>query len=858
MSYELSAISDWLKTRPKWMQEAATLLWQNSQITDTQIDGLVAMCIQEACGTLAASASGFSLSTTCTTQNTHKVIQLSSISNIQGINALSPKKPLQFSSSGINVIYGDNGSGKTGYVRILKHICGAREVGNLHTNVFDPTVVKQTATINYKEDDLPEKSHIWDKDTPCSVLGCVDIFDSQIGNFFLAHDAEAKYEPLVLTFISSLAALCDIVGGKINAKIAQRVQKKPSLPPTLQATEEGVWYNNLQATTEQTTVEKNCLFSPDDKQTLDDLQKRLAERSPQSEAKKCIIQKKQLENLIATVNKHLEQLSDENVKKITQLKDDMLSKQAAAKVATEEGFPHNKLEGAGGEVWKELWMAAQKYSTMVAYKGLEYPHTADGALCVLCQQPLGQEAKNRLLDFDTFVKGEVQKSARSANIAFEDMKKLLSSFITDSDLDVLISTSGITQDERIKAIKDFFEHLTNRKNLILSGNKNIPPCPAMPNWMQELSQDIVKLDSAIAQYEEDAKGDNRQELVKKRDSLMAKQWLEQHRSVIDYEINRLKEVAKLQKAKTLTSTTVLSNKKNELATALITEAFTERFNNELKLLGAAHVKVELVKTKTSKGAVLHKLRLKNSEHDSLADVLSEGEHRIISIAAFLADTSAKPFSGSFIFDDPISSLDQDYEMRVAQRLVQLSLERQVIVFTHRLSLVRLICDEAEKENMKVKPISIQAKSWGAGEPRGEKEFPFTMKPSNSLNCLINEVIPQAEKAYNEDEDNVYEKSAALLCADFRKILERAIECELLSDVVCRFRRDIQTKGKLQNLALIEASDCKELDRLMTKYSFYVHQQPEEAPVQLPAPKELRDDFEFLANWLEDFKQRKKK
>ena len=58
----------------------------------------------------------------------------------------------------------------------------------------------------------------------------------------------------------------------------------------------------------------------------------------------------------------------------------------------------------------------------------------------------------------------------------------------------------------------------------------------------------------------------------------------------------------------------------------------------------------------------------------------------MSIAAFLADVEAETASTPCVFDDPISSLDQDYEELTAARLVELCKVRQVIVFTHRLGL----------------------------------------------------------------------------------------------------------------------------------------------------------------------------
>jgi energy-coupling factor transporter ATP-binding protein EcfA2 len=72
------------------------------------------------------------------------------------------------------------------------------------------------------------------------------------------------------------------------------------------------------------------------------------------------------------------------------------------------------------------------------------------------------------------------------------------------------------------------------------------------------------------------------------------------------------------------------------------------------------------------------------------DILSEGETRIVALAAFLADITGSNQVAPFIFDDPISSLDQDFEERVVARLVDLAHTRQVIIFTHRMSLVTLL------------------------------------------------------------------------------------------------------------------------------------------------------------------------
>lgn len=306
----------------------------------------------------------------------------------------------------------------------------------------------------------------------------------------------------------------------------------------------------------------------------------------------------------------------------------------------------------------------------------------------------------------------------------------------------------------------------------------------------------------------------------------------------------------MDKAKRLTDTRGLSRKKGELAEALITEAFVQRFRDELTALGASRIKVELVKKRVDRGRVLHELRLAKARSGAPREVLSEGEHRVVSLAAFLADVTGKQQPAPFVFDDPISSLDQDFEETVVQRLVRLAADRQVIVFTHRVSLLVLLQEYGKREGREPKVTCVRSEAWGTGEP-GDTPL-FAKKPERALNALLNENLARAKKAHKEEGQAAYEPLAKAICSDFRILLERMIECELLADVVQRFRRAVNTQGKLDKLARITAQDCKLFDDLMTKYSRYEHSQPNETPVAPPTPDELKTDMEALQDWRTDF------
>jgi hypothetical protein len=203
-----------------------------------------------------------------------------------------------------------------------------------------------------------------------------------------------------------------------------------------------------------------------------------------------------------------------------------------------------------------------------------------------------------------------------------------------------------------------------------------------------------------------------------------------------------------------------------------------------------------------------------------------------------------------VFDDPISSLDQSFEEAVVQRLVRLAADRQVIVFTHRISLLVLLQDYGKKEERDPKVTCVRSEAWGTGEP-GDTPL-FAKKPEKALNTLLNDSLAKARNTLHKEGQSSYSLLAKAICSDFRIVLERMIEADLLADVVQRFRRAITTQGKLEKLPKITPEDCRLFDELMTKYSRYEHSQPNEAPVVLPDPEELKADLESLRDWRTSF------
>jgi len=845
-------LSSWLRERPKWLQEAAKRLYNQEQIAAQDILDLTTLCEHEPLEQLDGNDCNFFADTSA--GSAHQQVRLSSIGNVEGINALQPKNALDFGKKNLAIVYGSNGSGKSGYVRIIKHVCGVKAPGKLHPNVFSTTTTACKCKVAYEIDNAPVEQEWAVGSGPIRELRIVDVFDSTCARFYITTENEVTYEPPVLSFFSELTKICERVAANIESSEAKLVKKKPLMPPAYSPTQSYKWYEALHAETKDEEVETNCVWSDSDETSLNNLTARLAEQNPAEKAKKLLNQKSHLDLLLKDIENKLSQLSNERCQKLLDLKNDFTQKRRAAKEVAERAFQDSKINGIGNETWKLLWKHARQYSESHAYPGQSFPHVSDGALCVLCQQELSDEGKKRLLSFEDYIKDEVNKEATKSETTYTDAIESIGAITTETDMKTKMDASGL--EESVTAnIQSLFTSFRERASKISQVGKveELVSIPESKALLEKLSTASVKLNEEALKYKQDASSSDQEKLKAEQLQLQTKKWLSQNRQSVEEEIQRLKKVVQLAASKKLTNTAILSRKKGELAEKLITDAFVQRFGDNLLTLGASRIKVELVKTRTDKGKVLHQLKLKGAPNVPVEEVLSEGEYRVVSLAAFLADVEGGSIPVPFVFDDPITSLDQDYEEAVVSVLIQVAKRRQVIVFTHRISLLVMLQDHAKKNDIEQSVICLKQENWGTGDPSSTPLF--AQKPEKALNFLLNERLPQAKKALEETGQDAYDPLAKSLCGDFRILLEKMIECELLADVVQRYRRAVNTQGKINKLALIKEEDCALFDKMMTKYSRYEHSQPNEAPVTMPLPDEIKKDFDALKEWQKTFSTR---
>jgi energy-coupling factor transporter ATP-binding protein EcfA2 len=845
-------LGPWCDKCPGWLRLAAGKLHEGAVLDVALASDLADECIAEAAGSPVKCACRIPASAMDPDRSTN--LRLVSISDVKGINALAPRKALEFGKPNLVVLYGHNGAGKSGYVRLLKQMCGARNPGKIHADVFGSTPQDRGCAVSFE---LGGQSHSmsWKlgQDSIDELRG-VDIFDVDTAHVYDT-ECEVAYEPPVLAHLTDLANVCDLVGGELDHRLQGEKSLLPRIPMAHEKTSAGQWYLGLSATTTETEVLARCTWTAQDEADLTALKARIGERDPSQHARNLRGQIEHARRLAGELERFRTALDDVACTKIDDLRRKCAVAAEAASAAAERAFADAPLKGVGEEVWQELWSAAKRYSEALAYPGQNYPSADAGSLCVLCQQELTDAAGRRLQAFDEFVRGELRAAAEVARKSYEDAVASLANDISDEELVLKLDAARVVDPSVRSSILDSVCRFRHRRQAVEAEAQPSarPSIPTAEELRHALDAHAAALESEALRFEVDAQDPSRSELILQASELDARAWICQQVVAIQDELKRKIRVAILERAKRTATTSAISKKKGELAEQLISKAFRERFLRELGRLKGQRIRVKLERTRVSYGRAMHRIELNTKSKVPMPEVLSEGERRMITLAAFLADAGGRPTGTPSVFDDPVSSLDQEFEEAVAARLVDLAATRQVVVFTHRLSLLVLLQDAAKKSDTDSNTVWIRAEPWGAGEP-GESALDGK-KPESALRSLRDHRLAQAAKVLEASGTDAYFSLGRSICGDLRIILERMIETCLLADVVQRFRRSVNTLGKLQKLTKITQRDVDLIDELMTKYSIYEHSQPLEAPSRVPQPDELKKDMDRLEAWCVEYAKR---
>ena len=186
---------------------------------------------------------------------------------------------------------------------------------------------------------------------------------------------------------------------------------------------------------------------------------------------------------------------------------------------------------------------------------------------------------------------------------------------------------------------------------------------------QALADQVADVQARANALAAEAGSPARAALLAEKAELADRQWLGGIKADVLAEIERLKLTARLEAAQRDTATNRITTKSTEMAHALVTDALRAQFAREVASFEIADLAVELRQQKSVQGIPRFKVALTRKPNTAVVQVLSEGEHRCVALAAFMAELATTDNKSGIVFDDPVSSLDHMNREAVAKRLV---------------------------------------------------------------------------------------------------------------------------------------------------------------------------------------------
>lgn len=845
-------ILNWSQGRPAFVQDALRRLVASTTLTQNDIDELVQL-VKKECGDNTISINPIPLNSThipTTIAISGNYPKLISLNNPINICALHNQGGLQFSNTGLTIVYGGNGSGKSSYSRILRKLCWSRNPSvTLKKNVFNPSSNQQQVDF-IVEDNGSNINFSWTENSPSNpILNSFFVFDNDCGDIYINNENPTEYKPVGIDVLEKLVSTFGSISQAFSSSVASYNTQKPELPQNLLQTSTAQWYGTIE-NLQRTNVDSQIQFSQANIDRKQELTTLTTAQNPQQNITNLTNQRTRINSYIQQFSQ-IETLFDEqNLNELTANRNTFESVNQAYQIATIELQSINTLEGFGTNPWRTLWEAARNYAySSNLSDGQNFPSLTSLEKCVLCQQELDETAQQRLTTFNQFVLNDVSTQLNLINSTVQGKLNLYNSLVIPP-IDNLAELEQLIPNFR-DSYNQFNNSVATFRNSIITflqngGELNI----SLQTLTPSITSIIPRIDAEIAQNNQLLQ--NRNTLVSELNELSVKEFLFNNKTAILQYFDEYKYRSWINTCQSQLATNGISRKIGELmenqAVSLQHQEFVSHLNFFNRDLAS---KVLISRTRTSQGNTYQRCGL-NGINDSINSILSEGEQKIIALSNFLAECTIDNRLNTIIFDDPVTSLDMDNRDKISDKIVQLSQNRQIVVFTHDLSFLRLLID-THKAITSTDCTVIGIDKYNGISGIVTDEIPYLAKNVQERVDSIRRILTEHDALIITD---AHGRETKLDSARkrFRMLLERSVEEVLSNKTYERFSKNIHLKkGNLSSYIVTEQTDVDFLLNLFGKYSVTEHDGGTSTIPLLPNKPEIDQDITDYSNWKNGFK-----
>jgi len=709
MTSVLNRICDWATGLPYWEQAALNKILSGSTLAEADIEELVRYMLEDETLVPQAGphpnldfeqfAKGISQSGT-----PKKLLR---ISGLQNINALVTGQTLTFGPA-LTVIYGGNGSGKSGYARVLGCAGFTRGDREILPDIGRPLNANAVLSAKIEVQDGTSTREIqYLIGRPCSELSSFYVFDSTSVRVHLTKSNSISFSPAGLSCLTRLAEVTDQVRERLATRVQSQSQPHNFGPLFIGGSEVSQLVASLGLNSDMARLQALATITPAELARIKEMDIQIARLKATDIPAKLIALEKtssDLQSFADKLQKAEDGLSDQAVSDIRKAIAALASAQAAARDVSIDKFKSDKLLHTGSDAWRQFVQAARALAELEQTPEAPYPQPE--SVCLLCQQPLSAQARDLLVRLWAFLQSDAQDRIHLQEKNLSAKRRQ----IEDVDL-AFFDDQSVARRHLEERGRELVSKVTNwiaqclarRVALLKAIDKR-----SMPDEIGKLdanpSPDIRQVIHSVNTERTTLKLNDPSEQISK---LEAQLQTLRHRVVLSEHISQIQEyVSKCIWADRASriggSTRHITDKHNDIFRDLVTDRYIALFQQTLSQFGR-HVRAQII-TSGRKGETYKQILVER--HPSVPSdkavpdrVLSEGEKRAVALADFLTEVALDTTCGGIILDDPVTSLDLEWGDLIARLLADEAGKRQVVVFTHDLPFLHLVKSRAEQANV---------------------------------------------------------------------------------------------------------------------------------------------------------------
>lgn len=781
----------WANANGYWAQYLLNLCFQHEEISQEELNNLI-KCY---------TSNSFPPITFKKMENqVESKLFLKSIKNVKNVNLLLNNQAMHFNNN-LSVVYGPNGTGKTGYVRIVKSMGNSLDSENtIYANLLEDDTATQTATISIVNGDN-EETFDWDKNN-CRNLN-LKIFNSNCVKFSLSSKKEILFMPQDFNFFNLINVATADLAKKAKERLSQ-LKSEMALLGIINGTKVHILIDSIMSTGNvQNHIETFIQTNSYDLVTIEAKLNELNEKASTLNTNIIIPKisnkiklKNKIEELISLIftssglfNKDFWREYKNNLIEVNKL--------ISSNVKIEDFVSGLNLNETQKKLFKEFLLVADKFLKSKSSSSFEEEKT-----CIFCGQPITTETKSLFLSYSRFITND--NSSKINNLA----KKI------EQEKDKINSCIG-----KMKQIEPFFESedmdfhaeivklMTNLQKL---AELEYNPLSSLEefDFLCDFSHFKTVSDSTLQKYIDEIKKLNTQKDNIEKELSDNRAQLNEYNSIAILLKNTNDIITNLEEQISLSPLSKISNSSlSAIQSKILSAKYKEKFNDALQ---EQLINLEAPKNiNFAPSIVASKLSLKQTFLDKkydLSSILSEGEQKVIALSHFIAENLMEDKDNVLILDDPVNSLDLQRMETVARVLVQLAQRKQVIIFTHNLVFVgflakyaKEILEEAEHSFICLERVTIEGKPY-TGQIKYEQPNIETYKYYRSqLNALVSN-----RADLRDNKNHLYD------CFSYmRSGLELMVVEKVFNGTVNRYEPDIKmTKFEGMNTVALKENGCR--------------------------------------------------